>query len=86
MTSDVRDIMLAAFQAANYDSPLALNLAAAVRQGREDLEIEAFGLDSLGVMEFCISVELQSGLELTPMMVASMTQVGEIERWLRERL
>jgi hypothetical protein len=40
----------------------------------------------LAWMEFCISVELQSGQELTPADVDEMRYVFQIEQWLRARL
>lgn len=85
-TRDHRGIVLAALEAGNFGSAIDADLAAAIRDGRGDVELAAFDFDSLGVMEFCISVELQTGLELTPTLVAEMKYVAEVEAWLRERL
>ena len=54
--------------------------------GDPAVPLDRLEFDSLAWMEFCISVELQSRLELTPADIASMQHVLEIEEWLRARL
>jgi hypothetical protein len=54
--------------------------------GDRELTLDRLRFDSLAWMEFCISIELQSGQELTPAHVGTMRYVYEIEDWLRERL
>jgi hypothetical protein len=48
--------------------------------------VASLGLDSLAVMEFCISVELQSGLELTPDLLDSLGTLEEVVNWIAERI
>jgi len=48
--------------------------------------LDALEFDSLAWMEFCISVELQSGQELTPAQIGDMRYFFEIEEWLRARM
>jgi hypothetical protein len=86
MSDHVRDIMLAAFRAARHGlSPDPL-LAQAVVTGDKKFAIDQLKFDSLAWMEFCISVELQSGQELTPVDVEEMRYIFEIEEWLRGRI
>ena len=58
----------------------------AILAGDPAVPLDRLEFDSLAWMEFCISVELQSRLELTPADIASMQHVSEIEEWLRARL
>ena len=86
MSDRVRDIMMAAFRAARYGLPPEPLLAQAVVMGDKELAIDQLKFDSLAWMEFCISVELQSGQELTPVDIEEMRYVFEIEEWLRGRI
>ena len=61
-------------------------IAEGISSGDRELTTEQLGLDSLGWMEFCISVELQSKLELTPAEIGGMRHVFEIEEWLGSRM
>ena len=82
----VRDILLSAVSAAynGFQPPPAI--AAAISTGDRTMVIGQLGFDSLAWMEFCISVELQSGQELTPDDVTKLRYVFELEEWLRARL
>jgi hypothetical protein len=48
--------------------------------------IDQLRFDSLAWMEFCISIELQSGQALTPEDIENMRYMFEIEEWLRAKL
>ena len=85
MSDPVRDILIAAVEAAKYGHPPAPDVAKAIAAGSRELELEQLDFDSLAWMEFCISVELDSGQELTPDVVGGMTRFFEIEDWLRSR-
>ena len=85
MSDPVRDVLIAAVEAARYGHPPALDVAEAIAAGNRELELEQLNFDSLAWMEFCISVELNSGQELTPEVVGGMTRFVEIEDWLRSR-
>lgn len=82
----VRDMLLAAATAAKYGVGLPASVAHGIETGDRDLLLADLGFDSLALMEFCISVELQSKAELTPLLVGEMTHVHEVEAWLRARL
>jgi acyl carrier protein len=60
--------------------------ARAVMEGSRTLTLDAFEFDSLAWMEFCIAVEEQSGLELTPGAIVDMVHFCEIENWLLARV
>jgi hypothetical protein len=85
MSDDFRPVLLEALRAARSGVEPPSEIAKAISSGGRELTIEELGLDSLGWMEFCISVELQTKLELTPTEIAGMRQVSEIEEWLRAR-
>lgn len=80
-----REIIAAAVRAARYDRPPDAALASDIARGA-DVPFDTLGFDSLAWMEFCISVELESALELTPSIVAGMGSLAEIEAWLAARL
>jgi hypothetical protein len=86
MTDRIRDILLIALRAGRHGATPTGPLAEAVSAGDRQLRIDQLRFDSLAWMEFCISVELQSGQELTPEDIEKMSHVLEIEEWLRARL
>jgi hypothetical protein len=86
MADKLRDILIAAVRAGRHGAPPAPPLAQAIADGNRELTIDQLKFDSLAWMEFCISVELQSGQELTPVDIEGMRYVFQIEEWLRARL
>jgi len=85
MPDQTRQILLAAISAARYGSPPEASLLRAISEGDRELSLEQLEFDSLAWMEFCISVELQSGQELTTSEIEQMRYVFQIEDWLRAR-
>ena len=86
MSDKVREIVLAALSAARYGYEPDPRIAKAVLVGDRNLTVEQLKFDSLAWMEFCISVELQCGQEMTPAEIEGMHYVFEIEEWLRARI
>lgn len=86
MTDRARDILMTALRAGRFGSPPDATLATAVREGNRELKLDELQFDSLAWMEFCISVELQSGLDLAPSDIEEMQFTLQIEDWLRARL
>jgi hypothetical protein len=86
MADKIRDVLLAAVRAGRHGTLPPPALAQAIAEGSHELTTEQLNFDSLAWMEFCISVELQSGQELTPADVDEMRYVFQIEDWLRARL
>ena len=86
MSDRARAIVLTAAKAGRASGLLAPEVERAIEEGQSDLRLDALGLDSLGWMEFCISAELESGLELTLDDIGRMELVSEIEDWVRSRL
>ena len=87
MTGDkVREMLLGAVTAAHNGYQPGPAITEAITSGDRTIRIDQLKFDSLAWMEFCISVELQSGQELTPEDIAKMRYVFEIEEWLRARL
>jgi hypothetical protein len=86
MENRLRNILMAAMEAGKYGTPPAPAIAEAIGQGNRELTLDELKFDSLAWMEFCISVELQSGQELTPGDIDNMRYVFEIEEWLQARL
>jgi hypothetical protein len=86
MTDRIREMLLVAIDAARHGVPPPPPLIQAVSDGSRQLTLDDLQFDSLGWMEFCISIELQSGQELTPFVVEGMRCVFQIEDWIRERM
>jgi hypothetical protein len=86
MSDKVRDILLVALRAGRHGVAPTQAVAQAVAGGDRTMRIDQLRFDSLAWMEFCISVELQSGQELTPEDIEHMHYVFEIEEWLGARL
>jgi hypothetical protein len=86
MSDTVRDMLLVALRAGAHGVAPTPTVAEAVVAGDRNMRIDQLRFDSLAWMEFCISVELQSGQELTPEDIENMHYVFEIEEWLRARL
>jgi len=86
MTDRAQEILLAALRAGRFGSPPDAGLASSIRQGDRELTLEALEFDSLAWMEFCIAVELKSGLDLAPSDIEEMRYLYQVEDWLRERL
>lgn len=82
----IRDMLLAALCAARYGKPPVPMVAKAVITGDRELQLDQLQFDSLAWMEFCISIELQSGQELTPAHIDGMRYFFEIEDWLHARI
>ena len=85
MADRIRDIFLGAISAARNGVSLEPSITQAITKGDRQLRVDQLEFDSLAWMEFCISVELQSGQELTPVDVEGMQYVFQIEDWLRAR-
>jgi hypothetical protein len=83
MPDRIRDIFLGAISAARYGVSLDPPITQAITKGDRQLRIDQLEFDSLAWMEFCISVQLQSGQELTPVDFEGMQYVFQIEDWLR---
>lgn len=82
---ELRRLLLAAAEAGaggRLDPPIALTILA----GDPDFRLERLDFDSLAVMEFCISIELQCKAEITPDLLAAMETMAEVEAWLRSQL
>lgn len=82
----VREMLMAALSAGRFGRPIKPAIAEAVMAGDRGLTLDQLDFDSLRWMEFCISVELQSGQELTPAHIDRMRYFYEIEKWLSARV
>jgi hypothetical protein len=76
-------VLIEAVQAGHNGALPDPALARAIAEGDCNVILDELGFDSLGWMEFCISIELATGQELTPAHIERMTRIIEIEDWLR---
>ncbi len=82
----IREVVTAALRAGCGGFAPNAAIAKAIADRDRGLTIDQLKFDSLAWMEFCISVELQCGQELTPADIDGMHFFHEIEEWLRARL
>jgi len=82
MTADVMTTLRQALEAGCFGHSLPAELDARLMNGELELPLERLGFDSLAWMEFCISVELNTGRELTPVMVTEMALLSDVAGWL----
>jgi acyl carrier protein len=83
--ASLRHLIASAIVAGRHGRPLGENMARRLNEPGGDLPLDDLGFDSLAWMEFCISVELASGLELTPADIAGMTTLSDVETWIARR-
>jgi len=80
------DIIFEALRAANAGVDPPGWLSDAILREDPMLTVDQLGFDSISWLEFWISVELQSGQDLTPGDIEKIQRVTEIIEWLRARL
>lgn len=78
MSIDTTTTLQQAMEAGRFGQPVPQAVQDAIASGRLDLPLKSLGFDSLAWMEFCISIELNTGIELTPAEIAEMTSLAEI--------
>lgn len=82
MAGDPTPVLLAALAAARHGTPPDAALAGRIARGDLDVALEDLRFDSLAVMEFCIAVELETGAELTPDLMAGMARLSDVAAWI----
>lgn len=48
-----------------------------------DIDLAKLGMDSLALMEFCIAIELSTGVTLLPAQLAALASTNAVEEFLR---
>lgn len=79
---------VAVFEALKASAPSGFNqeLRYSFLNEGTDFDLADLDMDSLAVMEFCIAIELTTGVTLLPAQVAELGSTGAIERRIRENL
>ncbi len=85
MSSISSSILAVAVTAAQSGAPPAPSIASAIVAGGSMLRLEDLDFDSLGWMEFCISIELQTGAELTPDILSNLETLADVADWIAAR-
>ena len=84
-TSQLRQAVLDALRAAvpgAFDDAMGRSFLA----GELDVDLAHFDMDSLARMEFCIAVELSTGVTLLPTQLAELATTDAIERCIRAQI
>lgn len=79
---------LAVFEALKSAAPSAFNdeMRRSFLAEGSNLVLAELDMDSLGEMEFCIAIELSTGITLLPPQLAELASTDAIERCIREKL
>jgi hypothetical protein len=75
-------VLVAALEAVTVPPAGLPALRAAPQASLERFPLAGLGLDSLGRMEFCIQLELDHGVPLTPDRLVAMAELGELLRFI----
>ena len=75
-------VLIEAITAAKANFPPNDSLIEAVQQGGKDIKLTDLNFDSLAWMEFCISVELATGAELTPEQLKHFETLCDVSTWI----
>lgn len=81
-------IRLAVFEALRVAAPAAFSdeMRRSFLAEGSNLELAKLEMDSLAVMEFCIAIELSTGISLLPPQLAELASTDAIEVCIREKL
>lgn len=79
---------LAVFEALKIAAPSAFNdeMRKAFLTTGSNIVFAELDMDSLGEMEFCIAIELSTGVTLLPPQLVELGSTDAVERLLREQL
>lgn len=82
LTAIPPDVLINAVTAARNGVPPSQRVRAALLAGGAAVRIDDLAFDSLATMEFCISVELQTGAELSPDVLFQFETMAEVALWV----
>jgi hypothetical protein len=85
MPEELRKVIFSAVQAGKNGVDPETVLTESIFKESLSLTLDELALDSLGWMEFCISIETDTGQELLPSDIERMSCLSEVEEWLRAR-
>ena len=84
-TAQIRQAVLEALRASvpgAFDDAVGRSFLA----GDLDVDLDGLGMDSLARMEFCIAIELATGVTLLPAQLAELATTDAIQRRIRAEL
>ena len=79
-SSDESDLRRHVADAMQIAVPADRSLMMAFLEGHGDCMLDSFEMDSLGLMEFCIALELSTGIGLTPEDVQNAGSLAAVTR------
>ena len=81
-TQLMESVLIEAITAAKHNFPPDDPLAKAISQGALEIKLSDLNFDSLAWMEFCISIELNTGAELTPDHLEKFETLTDVAAWI----
>ena len=87
-TTEASPIRLAVFEALKVAAPGKFDdgMRRSFFEDASNVELAKLEMDSLADMEFCISIELSTGVTLLPAQLSALVCTDAIEEWIRGKL
>lgn len=82
---DIRQMLVDAIDSSTIVGLRSSGLMDAFLAGTGDVPLDALEMDSMGAMELCIAVELNTGVEIVPGELADMGSLGGVIAAIRRR-
>jgi len=82
---EVRAVIVDALQAANVEGIVGDPRVSKFLQGKTDIKFAQLNMDSLASMEFCISIELETGVSLAPEELRSIKTLNRLAKIIRDQ-
>lgn len=79
---ETRSILVDALHSANVEGVAEDSRIDAFLSGDSDIRFDQINMDSLAAMEFCICVELDSGISLAPDDLRTIKTLGSLARMI----
>jgi acyl carrier protein len=77
---DAKGLIVEAFESANITMYKAGSSLEEAILGDNDVDLSVFDIDSLASMEICISIEVNSGISISPAELEKITSVKQLAR------
>lgn len=83
--AEMGPVLLEAVTSAEFGEKPDAERTAALLSGGAGIRLDDLEYDSLSWMEFCISIELETGAELTPDLLEQFDTLADVANWIVSR-
>lgn len=82
---EIRQMLVDAIDASSIVGLRHSGLMEGFLAGTADVPFDVLEMDSMGVMELCIAVEVNTGVEVVPAELAELSSLGAVVAAIKER-